>query len=564
MSCRFSMRTPGPERTSSRPACFLIAALLGGALSSSAGAQSTSDDALGQRAREILTAHCAPCREVGTLSVPTSAPRPLDLAAIARDPSLIRPGNPDGSPAYAAMMRRLALPGSQPAPDLESLATLRTWIESLPASAATCPQASRPTRRHISPLLIRQAALVRKPISALRVLTLAHLDADCLSAEHLAGWRDALGLFLAALAGSSKPVPMLPLDQKSHHLAVDIQALGWDRELWRFLAGNSTGASRPIEPLIVRADWLVVHVLRGGLGARFVSPSEPPTKPRSVYDPDITPEDRAIVQAMFAGVARPESLARNVESILQLARAHLAPAGLSRVAAELGIERTPLERAIAKAPDDARNLLLRLAYGTVPRAEIEISWPMLGRLASAPPPATTSAPSDPNPPGMTREVDLSTHADRTRYAAGDPVHFTIRSNVECHLTVISIDASGYGTVIFPNDFAARDLLNAELDLVLPAPGARYRFRVKQKGRERVVALCARTPGIIEGIEHDFERQRFQELGPYAAHLDAALKSALERHATVAEHASSARGRLPSAQHVPLHLIWRTGIILDVN
>lgn len=557
------MRTPGPERTFSLRARFLIAVMLSCGLAYGAGAQPTSDDALSQRAREILTAHCAPCRKVGDLTATTSAPRRLDLAAIARDPSLIRPGNPDGSPIYAEMMRRLALPGREPASDIESLATLRTWIESLPASAATCPHASELTRRHISPLLIRQAALLRKPISALRVLTLAHLDADCLTAEQLAGWREALGLFMAALAGSGKPVPMLLLDQKSHHLAVDIQALGWDRELWRFLAGTHTAASRSAEPLIVRADWLVVHVLRGGLGARFLNPPDSPANPRSLYDPDITPGDRAIVEAMLTG-APTEKFALHVANILQLARAHLSPAGLSRVAAELGIQRAPLERAIAKAPDDARSLLLRLAHGTVPRAEIEISWPMLGRLASAPPPVTTSAPSDPNPPGMTREVDLSIHADRTRYAAGDPVHFTIRSNVECHLTVISIDASGYGTVIFPNDFATRDLLSADSDLVLPAPGARYRFRVKAKGRERVVALCARAPGIIEGIEHDFERQRFQELGPYAAHLDAALKNALERQAAAAEHTSPSRGKPPSPQHVPLHQIWRTGIILDVD
>jgi hypothetical protein len=340
---------------------------------------------------------------------------------------------------------------------------------------------------------------------------------------------------------------------------VDIQALGWDGELWRVLTGMGTGAGRSSEPLIVRADWLIVHVLRGELGPRFVDPSEPSATPRSFYGPNITPEDRAIVQAMLAGAAPPESLARNVDNILQLARLHLAPAGLSRVAAELGIERPPLVRTIASAPADARSLLLRLAYGTVPRAEIEKNWPMLGRIGGMPPPVTTSAPSD-----ATLPVDLNIHADRTRYAAGDQVLFTIRSNVECHLTVISIDASGHGTVIFPNDFATRDLLNANSDLVLPAPGARYRFRVKEKGRERVVALCARTPGTVEGIEHDFERQRFQELGPYTAHLDAALKSALKRHATAAERASSSRGKPPSPQHVPLHQIWRTGIMLEVD
>ena len=212
------MRTREPERTFSRLACFLIALLLVGCRwASDAGAQPSPDDALNQRAREILAIHCAPCREVGVLSASATEPQPLDLGAIARDPSLVRPGNPDGSPVYTETMRRLALPGTQPAtspnPGLEALATLRAWIESLPSSAASCPHASELARRHIEPLLARQAVLTSKPISALRVLTLAHLDAGCLTAEQLAGRREAIGLFMAALAGSNTPVPMLSLDE---------------------------------------------------------------------------------------------------------------------------------------------------------------------------------------------------------------------------------------------------------------------------------------------------------------------------------------------------------------
>ncbi|MEO8651309.1 MAG: DUF4384 domain-containing protein [Hyphomicrobiaceae bacterium] len=538
------------------------------ALASGAGAQSPPDDALNQRASEILAIHCAPCREIGTLNASSTEARPIDLAAIARDPNLVRPGNPDGSPVYAEMMRRFIGPGTQPAPDIDSLATLRTWIESLPASTAVCPHASELTRRHIQPLLIRQAALVRKPKSALRVLTLAHLDAGCRTTEQLAGWREAIGLFMAALAGSSKPVPMLSLDEKSHHLAVDIQALGWDSDLWRVLTGTVARANNSNQPLIVRADWLIVHVLRGELGARFINPSEPLTKPRSFYDPEISAEDRAIVQAMLAGAAPPERLAVNVANILQLARVYLAPAGLSRVAAELGVHRTVLERGLATTPDNTKSLLLRLAYGTVPRATIEENWPALGRIAGSPPPTRTTAPAQPDAilRGIVPQtsVELSIYADRTHYVVGDPVQFTVRSNVDCRLTVISIDVSGYGTVIFPNDFVTHEALRADLDLVLPAPGAGYRFRVKEKGHERVVALCARAPGGIEGIVHDFERQRFQELGSYAAHIESELKSALERQAGTVERTSSARRKPPIPQHVPLQQLWRTGIVLDVD
>jgi hypothetical protein len=597
MSCRFSTRTPALERTFFSPACFLIAVLMMGcALAPGVGAQPSPDDALNQRAQEILAIHCPPCREAGALGASTTEPRPLDLVAIARDPNLVRPGNPDGSPVYTQMMRRLALPGTQPAtsphPGLEALVTLRAWIESLPTSAGTCPIAGNLTRQHIEPLLAKQAALMGKPISSLRVLTLAHLDAECLPAEQLVGWREAIGLFMAALSGSSAPVPVLSLDEKSHHLAIDIQALRWDNDHWRVLTGAGARASRSNEPLIVRADWLIVHVLRGDLGAHF-NQASPPTKSRAFYDPEITDEDRAIVQAMLAGASPPETLARHVANILQLARAHLTPLNLPRVAAELGVERTVFESEMKASAGGAKSLLLRLAHGTVSRADIEDNWLLLGRIGGAPPPTRTSVPVqfDAIRPSITPQtpIELTLYPDRARYTAGDPVQFTVRSNVNCRLTVISIDASGHGTVIFPNDFAPRDALGAHLNLLLPAADAGYRFRAKEKGRERVVALCTRAPGIVEGIEHDFERQRFQELGPYSTRLEHELKNELKRRAAAAaaaaataataaadEQASSDPSKPPTGappaviseppgpQHAPLQQIWRTGIIFEVN
>ncbi len=163
-----------------------------------------------------------------------------------------------------------------------------------------------------------------------------------------------------------------------------------------------------------------------------------------------------------------------------------------------------------------------------------------------------------------RRSRLSIHADRLRYTTGDPIQFTVRSNVDCRLTVISIDVSGHGTVIFPNDFTPRDALSADRDLVFPAPDAGYRFRVKEKGRERVVALCTRAAGMIEGIVHDFERQRFQELGPYAARLEAELKSAVDRSSPSAVDTSTSRNKTPDPQHVPLQQLWRTGIVIEVE
>lgn len=515
------------------------------------------DEAVAQRVREILATHCPSCRSLA--AVPASADPPVpDLSAIARNPNLVRPGNPDGSPAYTAMIRRLS--GSKP-PTMEDLSALRAWIENLPPSAGSCPQATEITRSNIEPLVRQRALALGKSASALRVITFAHLDAGCISDERLAAWHRAIGLFLAALSGTRTPVPTHPLDAKGHLIAIDIQALNWDGDHWRTLTGVGIRSARSNEPLIVRGDWLVVHVLRGELGARLANPNEPtPPKPQQFYRPDITDDDRATAQAMLAGVAPPDIAEPTAEILLQLARLHLAPAGMARVAAELGVEPTVFERAASNTAGAVKSLLLRLAYGTIPREEIEEGWLLFGRILSVPPPVRTTVPVqfDATPPAITSEtpLDITLYADRTRYTPGDTLQITVRPNVDCHLTVISIDISGHGTVIFPNDFVTGNLANAQLNLDIPGADAGYRFRVKEKGRERIVALCTRTAGIVDGIRHDFERQRFQELGPYSAFLEKALKRRIS--------AADERSDRDSSRPVPQNEIWRTGIVIEVE
>lgn len=595
MHCHSSTPTRARDHRPYRRTIRLALALLLVGSASVARAEPPPDDELSTAAREILSVHCPPCHDTGTrLSTDGNGhPLPLDLAAIARDPTLIRPGNPDGSPVYTTLVRRLFTPQKPPAPTIEQLATLRAWIERLPASAASCPVTRNTSRSAIEQLAIRHAVKSSTPVAALRVLTLAHVDGGCTPADRLDEWRRSIRLFLGGLAGSTKPALVAPLDDSGNLLAINIQAFGWDGDHWRALTGAGQRAARSVEPLIVRADWLIVHVLRGELGARSANLQKPPAhKPRHFHDPEITELDRAIVEGMLARVTPPDELARHTELVLKLAQLHLAPAGLSRVAVELGVARADLERQF----DDTAvvmGLLPRLAYGAVPRDQIEDGWLLLGKIGGTAPPVRTNVPIqfDAVRPQVTPEtpVELQLYADRGRYKVGDEVKLTVRSNVDCRLTVISIDVSGHGTVIFPNDFTPKDLLSAHLNLALPARDAGYRLRVKEKGRERVVALCTRAAGLIDGITHDFERQRFQELGPYGAFLDNALRNAQKRRAAALaaaaaaaeEHAAreaakpegsrraspeppAAPAEPPGPLLAPLHQIWRTGIVIEVE
>ena len=122
----------------------------------------------------------------------------------------------------------------------------------------------------------------------------------------------------------------------------------------------------------------------------------------------------------------------------------------------------------------------------------------------------------------TRRSELQLYADRARYKRSaievrspDPHHRSIAAYGD-----ISIDRvrTRHRCIFAPtSDFATKDpRSSAHFGLSLPAPERRLPLpRVKEKGRERVVALCTRAAGLIDGITHDFERQRFQELGPYS-------------------------------------------------
>ncbi|MFN3745474.1 MAG: DUF4384 domain-containing protein [Hyphomicrobiaceae bacterium] len=551
MSCHSLRPTRGRSRPPSlRTALFALALVIADALILFARA----DEALNARARAVLTTHCTPCRAaIGGAT--------LDLAALARDPTLIRPGNPDGSPAYTELLRRFGGDPAGPSPD--ELATLRAWIEALPADAATCPTATFVPRERIEAELARLAANMKKPVSAYRILSFAHLDLGCATRAQLAEWREMIGLLLAAVAGVPHAVTTHILNAQDHHIAIDIQDLGWDAFRWRAILGVKTQIRRIPGPLIVRADQLVAQVLRGTFGTANAGPNGP--VPAHLADSHLMLDnDRETARAILAPVAPPEKLERHAELILQLARQHLAPVNVHRVAAELGMSSAALVSVLEPAASGERHLLRRLIYGTVLRNDLEDAWALIARLLRVLPPerAVPLVPLDAvRPPvSATTPIDLTLYPDLPRYATGNAIEITVRSNVDCYLTVISIDREGYGTVIFPNDFAPGNRIPAHLSVTIPPQGARYRLRVKDKGRERIVALCTRMEGLVDGIRHDFERQRFQELGPYAAFLDAHLR----RPPPVAEGEQKEDAPPPGQAHVPQSQIWRTGIVIEVQ
>ncbi len=423
MYCPSSILTRENSRAKYLSVGWLVLALL----MSASALPARANDALAARARDVLAAHCAPCRDVGDIA---AAP---DLAAITRDPMLVRPGNPDGSPAYTELLRRFG--GSGPNASADDLGALRGWIESLPDEAATCPAATFVPRERIEAELAHVAATVKKPVAAFRILSLAHLDLGCATPALLAEWRQMLQLVLAAVAGITHPVPTHALDAQGHNLAFDIQDLGWDAARWRAIIGIKTQIRRIPGPLIVRADQLVAQILRGEFGTALAGPSGP--VPTHLADSHIMQEnDREIARAILAPITPPDKVERNAELILQLTRTHLAPVNLPRVAAELGMDPVVLANALEPSASGERHLLRRLIYGTVLRNDLEDAWPLLARLLKVTPPerAIPLIPLDAARPPVTATtpIDLTLYPDLPRYSSGDAIEITVRSNVDCN------------------------------------------------------------------------------------------------------------------------------------
>jgi hypothetical protein len=118
-------------------------------------------------------------------------------------------------------------------------------------------------------------------------------------------------------------------------------------------------------------------------------------------------------------------------------------------------------------------------------------------------------------PEPTQGLDLVLWSDRDRYKPGDLVRFGARVSADCNLTLISLDTVGRATVLFPNEFEQTNLVTAGRDIAIPGSGAPYQLRAKDRGRETLVGICATAQKLPEGINPDYERQRFTMLGSWA-------------------------------------------------
>ena len=89
------------------------------------------------KALNVLATYCAGCHQADRSA--GGAPQGdldgiLDLAALAREPSLVRPGQPDASALYTRLLTRHPASAAEH-PGAHEIEAVRTWIDELPQAA---------------------------------------------------------------------------------------------------------------------------------------------------------------------------------------------------------------------------------------------------------------------------------------------------------------------------------------------------------------------------------------------------------------------------------------------
>ncbi len=237
----------------------------------------------------------------------------------------------------------------------------------------------------------------------------------------------------------------------------------------------------------------------------------------------------------------PDLKVKGEEIISALARKYRSSVDLTGAAIELGLERETFEAALAKAAGPTGTLARRIQHGRLARQDAERLLSYLKGVEQA---DNSTEEKSPSYQANANAISLNVWIDKVRPSSGDLIAINAEADKDCFLTVINVDAAGKATVLFPNDFEPDNLLSAGKMQRVPGTSAPYQLRIKDEGRETLVAQCSTSPAPPTGIEHDFGRQRFTVLGNWENFVRDSLitESDLRRNPSKAERARSARAQ----------------------
>jgi uncharacterized protein DUF4384 len=448
------------------------------------------------RVRGVLERFCADCVAAG-LGVA------LSLEELAGDPSFIVPKQPDASRVYQRLLDSQTAAGNDEGADAlpspADVEAVRDWIDSLPSVDEACagrvPVKADEVEKQADVWL---KSLSEEDAADTRFISLAHLYAACVPEKRIAGLRDAMGVFLQALARRPGPASFETLGDASALIAVRLNQNGLTSERWARLIDGAP----PFVAAAVPGDWLAARALSHPRGA-----------------------DGAIDPAFDATMMTKDEM-----RVVGLAQAWNGEVNVRRAAVEMGIDVPVLTEKLLLVSGDLEGSARQLQQGTVSRTD----WTALRQELDGAAPARIKPSPDP------LHIDVDVWTDKPSYKAGDLVEVRITVDRACHLTLINVDRDGKAIVLYPNDLEPENLIAPRVAVKVPGANAGYQLRFDRAGRETLVAYCQLSGVRMAGLAPDYEKQRFTILGDWRTFL----RTSAEREAAYqrSQQPRSRRGR----------------------
>ena len=261
-----------------------------------------------------------------------------------------------------------------------------------------------------------------------------------------------------------------------------------------------------------------------------------------------------------------------VESINFLSKAYENAIDLRIAAAEYGLAADAFGQGLADAGGEFAQIKRRLEQGVLPREILEAQFKEIIVKVSDNEPIDIAAAGAADVAKVggkskeeTHDFDLALTSDRSDYKVNDLPVFSIKSKEDCHLTLINVDASGEGTVIFPNKFQQDNFLAAGKEVQFPGAEAPFQFRLKDPGTETVIAICNASGKTVDGIKHDFKTRQFTDLGNYRGFLTRQIVAEAKEKVAEGKKEEVAAKKKDEAPAAPASdILSRTAIKLQVK
>lgn len=245
-------------------------------------------------------------------------------------------------------------------------------------------------------------------------------------------------------------------------------------------------------------------------------------------------------EALDLAKINPDLRVAGEEIVASLARQYRGGSDFKSAVADAGLDRDTFMKTLSVTQGPAAALARRLQQGVLPRSDLDRLFALLSGIDKPQAPKGTG--------GFLRdvksEIGLSVWIDKLLPNKGDLVTIRTEADTDCYLTLISIDAEGKATVIFPNDFEKENLIHAGATVRVPGVDAPYQLRFKADGTETLIGRCSTSPNPPTGIEHDYVRQRFTVLGNWENFIEDTLVTEFElrRNPEKAERARMAKAQ----------------------